>query len=107
MWLAGKPGKGFSIMPMVRNDRNVAAEGPVIEVRGLKKHFPIRQGIFSVVQARAVDGISFTIDQGETIGLVGESGCGKSTVARLLTRLIEPTEGEILFDSSSSRRSRA
>ena len=70
---------------------------PVLEVTGLKKHFPIKKGILSrtVGQVYAVDGVSFTIGEGETLGLVGESGCGKSTVGRTVLRLIEPTEGGI------------
>ena len=70
---------------------------PVLEVRGLRKFFPIRQGIFSRVtgQVRAVDGVSFHIGRGETLGLVGESGCGKSTVGRTVLKLLEPTEGRI------------
>ena len=71
---------------------------PLLEVRDLKKHFPIHKGVFSRVagQVRAVDGISFHIDRGETLGLVGESGCGKSTAGRTLLRLLEPTAGQIL-----------
>src|ERR1700682_4379459 len=64
-------------------------------VRGLVKHFPV-EGSDDVV--RAVDGVSFEIFRGETLGLVGESGCGKSTAGRCLLRLIEPTAGEITFD---------
>ena len=73
--------------------------GPLIEVRNLKKHFPVKKGVFSRVvgQVRAVDGISFTIAPGETLGLVGESGCGKTTAGRSLLRLIEPTSGEVLY----------
>ena len=72
-------------------------EVPLLEVRGLKKHFPIHQGLFSRVsgQVYAVDGVSFEIGRGETLGLVGESGCGKSTVGRTLLKLVEPTEGTI------------
>jgi peptide/nickel transport system ATP-binding protein/oligopeptide transport system ATP-binding protein len=71
---------------------------PLIEVRGLKKHFPIHQGFFSRVsgQVYAVDGVSFHIGRGETLGLVGESGCGKSTVGRTLLKLLQPTAGRII-----------
>ncbi|HUP53885.1 MAG TPA: oligopeptide/dipeptide ABC transporter ATP-binding protein [Methylomirabilota bacterium] len=76
------------------------AAGPLVEVRGLVKHFPIRGGILqrTVAAVQAVDGVSFDIRRGETLGLVGESGCGKTTVGRLLLRLIEPTAGSIVFD---------
>jgi oligopeptide/dipeptide ABC transporter ATP-binding protein len=70
---------------------------PLLEVRDLKKHFPIHKGVFSRVSGHvyAVDGVSFHIDRGETLGLVGESGCGKSTVGRTLLKLLEPTAGTI------------
>ena len=70
---------------------------PLLEVTNLKKHFPIQQGLFSRVsgQVYAVDGVSFSIGRGETLGLVGESGCGKSTVGRTLLKLVEPTDGTI------------
>ncbi|MBV9217403.1 MAG: dipeptide ABC transporter ATP-binding protein [Acidobacteria bacterium] len=68
---------------------------PLLETRGLVKHFPVENSDDVV---RAVDGVSFGIDEGETLGLVGESGCGKSTVGRCLLRLIEPTGGEIVFE---------
>lgn len=70
---------------------------PVLEVRDLKKHFPIRKGLLRTIAGHvyAVDGVSFSIAPGETLGLVGESGCGKSTVARAVIRLIEPTSGEV------------
>jgi oligopeptide/dipeptide ABC transporter ATP-binding protein len=70
---------------------------PLLEVNGLKKHFPIRRGLLGRVSGHvyAVDGISFTIGEGETLGLVGESGCGKSTAAKSIMKLIEPTAGEI------------
>jgi oligopeptide/dipeptide ABC transporter ATP-binding protein len=76
--------------------------GPLLEVEGLKKHFPIHKGVFSRVsgQVYAVDGVSFSIGRGETLGLVGESGCGKSTVGRTLLRLMEPTEGTIRIDGA-------
>ena len=69
----------------------------LLEVTDLKKHFPIHTGVFSRVsgQVYAVDGVSFSIGRGETLGLVGESGCGKSTVGRTLLRLLEPTDGTI------------
>jgi oligopeptide/dipeptide ABC transporter ATP-binding protein len=72
---------------------------PLMEVRDLVKHFPIRSGLLQrqVGAVRAVDGISFDVLRGETLGLVGESGCGKSTTARLLLRLMQPTSGSIRF----------
>jgi len=78
--------------------RGNGSAGPLVEVRGLKKHFPIHTGVFSQVSGHvyAVDGVSFAIGRGETLGLVGESGCGKSTVGRTLLKLLEPTEGQIL-----------
>jgi len=73
---------------------------PLLEVRQLKKHFPIHKGVFSRVSGyvHAVDGVSFQIERGETLGLVGESGCGKSTVGRTLLKLLEPTAGRIIVD---------
>jgi oligopeptide/dipeptide ABC transporter ATP-binding protein len=71
---------------------------PLLEVRDLKKHFPVHKGMFSRVagHVHAVDGVSFHIERGETLGLVGESGCGKSTVGRTLLKLLEPTAGKII-----------
>jgi peptide/nickel transport system ATP-binding protein/oligopeptide transport system ATP-binding protein len=76
-----------------------AAAAPLVEVRDLKKRFPIHRGLFGSVvgQVHAVDGISFHLGAGETLGLVGESGCGKSTAGRTLLRLLQPTAGEIRF----------
>ncbi|MBP90238.1 MAG: peptide ABC transporter substrate-binding protein [Planctomycetaceae bacterium] len=73
---------------------------PLLEIRNLKKYFPVRAGILQRVvgQVKAVDDISFQIAEGETLGLVGESGCGKTTVGRTLLRLYEPSGGRILFD---------
>ena len=72
----------------------------LLDVRNLKKYFPVRKGLFHRVAARvhAVDDVSFTIGRGETLGLVGESGCGKTTAGRVILRLYEPTSGEVVFD---------
>lgn len=72
----------------------------LLEVKGLKKYFPIKKGIFSrtVGYVKAVDDVSFTIRRGETLGLVGESGCGKTTAGRSILRLIEPTAGSVKFE---------
>ncbi len=72
----------------------------LLEVNGLKKHFPIKGGVLQrqVAAVKAVDGVSFTVRKGETLGIVGESGCGKSTTGRLLLQLIEPTEGSVRFE---------
>ncbi|HEY7492183.1 MAG TPA: ATP-binding cassette domain-containing protein, partial [Candidatus Tectomicrobia bacterium] len=76
-----------------------AGQPPLLEVRELQKFFPIRKGFWkrTVGYVRAVDGVSFTLHEGETLGLVGESGCGKTTTARCILRAIEPTAGQVLF----------
>jgi peptide/nickel transport system ATP-binding protein/oligopeptide transport system ATP-binding protein len=79
----------------------MSADGTLLEVADLVKHFPLRQGVIfqrQVGAVRAVDGVSFTVRRGETLGLVGESGCGKSTTARLVMRLLDPTSGTIRFE---------
>ncbi|MGG1658152.1 ABC transporter ATP-binding protein [Brevibacillus sp. NRS-1366] len=77
---------------------------PLLEVRSLTKHFKNKQGFFSQEKVvRAVDGVNLTVYPGETVSIVGESGCGKSTTGRCILRLIEPTEGEILFEGKDIR----
>ena len=71
---------------------------PLIEVKNLKEHFPIQVSGLKTKPLKAVDGVSFTINRGETLGLVGESGCGKTTVGRTLLHLYKPTDGEVWFD---------
>ena len=76
---------------------------PLLEVSDLVKHFPIAGSVFrrSREAVRAVDGLSFHVDKGETLSIVGESGCGKSTVGKAILRLIEPTSGELRLDGKS------
>ena len=77
-----------------------SGDGNLVEVEDLKVYFPIRAGFFqtAVGSVKAVDGITFEVRRGETLGLVGESGCGKSTTGRAMIRLREPTDGKVLFD---------
>jgi oligopeptide/dipeptide ABC transporter ATP-binding protein len=78
-----------------------ATASPLVEVRDLVKHFPIKQGVVfqrQIGAVKAVDGVSFDVLDGETLGIVGETGCGKSTTARLLVRLLDPTSGSIVFE---------
>jgi len=71
---------------------------PLVEVKNLKQYFPVKTGFFKTQYLKAVDDVSFSIERGETLGLVGESGCGKTTVGRSLLHLYEPTDGQILFN---------
>jgi oligopeptide/dipeptide ABC transporter ATP-binding protein len=86
---------------MAQNQSSTNGQHLVV-VKDLKKYFPVRSGLFRRVsaQVRAVDGVSFAIKRGECLGLVGESGCGKTTVGRTMLRLIEPTEGSVCFEGN-------
>jgi oligopeptide/dipeptide ABC transporter ATP-binding protein len=88
-------GEGYNLdMEQMEQAGNI-----VLKVEGLKKHFPVRRGFFQRVMGsiQAVDGVDFDIEAGKTLGLVGESGCGKSTVSRLILKLLEPDEGKVIF----------
>jgi len=91
---------------MTDRDVNTNGKKNLIEVKELVKYFPVRGGVFQRIVAwvQAVDNISFNIRQGETVGLVGESGCGKTTVGRTMLRLIEPTSGSVIFDGMDVAR---
>ncbi len=88
--------------PSARSKRALGAE-PILEVEKLEKHFPVKRGILfqkTVGAVKAVDGVSFSVRPGETLGVVGESGCGKSTMGRVVTRLLEPTGGRVRFEGT-------
>jgi oligopeptide/dipeptide ABC transporter ATP-binding protein len=87
---------------IVHTRRNTNHNQNLVEVRNLIKYFPVHGGLFQRVVAwvQAVDDVSFFVKEGETLGLVGESGCGKTTVGRTMLRLIEPTSGEVIFDGT-------
>ena len=87
--------------------RSARSAEPLVQVRDLVKHFPITRGVVRQRQKgvlRAVDGVSFDVRRGETLGIVGETGCGKSTTARLLMRLLDPTAGEVRFEGQDLSR---
>ena len=83
-------------------ERVINKKNKLLEVKNLKKHFPVKQGFLNIgkkqMSVKAVNNVTFDIYEGETYGLVGESGCGKSTVGRTLLRLIEPTDGQVLYN---------
>src|SRR5512137_2431137 len=85
---------------MTNQDTHSNGKKNLLEINELVKYFPVRSGLMQRVSAwvQAVDNISFNIKEGETVGLVGESGCGKTTVGRTMLRLIEPTSGSVLFE---------
>src|ERR1700693_3102304 len=85
-----------------------AGHGPLVEVEHLTKHFAVRQGVFSRAKGvvHAVEDVTLTVNRAETLGIVGESGCGKSTTARLIVRLLDPTSGTITFDGRDITRAR-
>jgi oligopeptide/dipeptide ABC transporter ATP-binding protein len=90
-----------TIEPISQTTPQQQSAEPLVQVRGLVKHFPLTRGILlqrKVGAVQAVDGVDFDVMRGETLGIVGETGCGKSTTARLIMRLLEPTAGEIRFD---------
>ena len=81
------------------SENGSASPSPLLEIRNLKKHFPIRRGFFkrTVGYVKAVDDVSLQVEEGETLGLVGESGCGKTTTGRMILRAIPSTEGDVYF----------
>jgi oligopeptide/dipeptide ABC transporter ATP-binding protein len=86
--------------PIIMNETG-SGNSAILQIEGLKKYFPIRRGFFQKITGwvRAVEDVSFTIEKGKTLGLVGESGCGKTTVARLILKLLDADAGKILFDN--------
>ncbi len=88
------------------SNKSLQSDNTLLSVKGLRKHFALKGGVFSreVERVHAVDGVSFDIGKGETLGLVGESGCGKSTTGRCILRLIEPSSGEVWFHGADVTR---
>jgi len=99
-------GPRMAVQEVVAARRSVVNREPIIAVEGLKKHFPVKKGLLrrTTGHVYAVDGVSFSVGEGETLGLVGESGCGKSTVARTVLRLVEPTSGTIRLNGHDITR---
>ncbi len=95
----------FSQEEIAQRNADLANEKPLLDVKDLEVHFPIKTGLFSRTTGyvKAVDGISFDVKPGETLGLVGESGCGKTTTGRAILRLVEPTGGSVMFDGTDVR----
>ena len=95
----------FSQTEIDTRNNQLATEKPLLTVTDLKVHFPIKSGILGKTTGyvKAVDGISFDVKPGETLGLVGESGCGKTTTGRAILRLVEPTSGDVMFDGKDVR----
>ena len=87
------------------SDSATIADNAILQVRDLKKHFPVRRGLLQrqTGWVKAVDGVSFTLEQGKILGLVGESGCGKTTTGRMILRALDPTGGEVLFRQQSGQ----